>query len=73
MATNMARQSPIQAIATNARKYTLRSHELTHLKHQELAMNLEDPKTMLLTAGVALIIGAVVVITGLATLHGIVG
>lgn len=36
-------------------------------------MNLEDPKTMLLTAGVALIIGAVVVITGLATLHGIVG
>jgi hypothetical protein len=36
-------------------------------------MNLEDPKVMLLTAGIALIIGAVVVITGLATLHTILG
>ena len=36
-------------------------------------MNFEDPKVMLLTAGIALIIGAVVVITALATLHGILG
>ena len=36
-------------------------------------MNLEDPKVMLLTAGIALLIGAVVVIIGLTTLHNIVG
>jgi hypothetical protein len=36
-------------------------------------MNLEDPKIMLLTAGVTLLIGAVVVITGLSALHNLVG
>lgn len=36
-------------------------------------MNFEDPKVTLMTAGIALVIGAVVVITGLATLHGILG
>ncbi len=36
-------------------------------------MNLEDPKITLMTAGVALLIGAVVIITGLSVLNGILG
>lgn len=36
-------------------------------------MNLEDPKTTLITAGIALLVGAIIIATGLTTLHSILG
>ncbi len=36
-------------------------------------MNLEDPKTTLITAGVAVLVGLVIIAMGVTTLHGILG